>query len=385
MSEPDPLQRLLSAAAGGKAAESEARLVLVAADGRMSTGDSVRGVAVLPGSFNPLHSGHERLAEVVSGQLGVEVVFELSVVNVDKPPLPEAELRRRLRQFRDRARVALTRAPTFVEKTRLFPGCTFVIGWDTAVRLVDPRYYGDDEAAMNDALAEMGAADCRFARRRAPARGRVPHAARCGGAVAVRGAVRGDPGVPFQGRHLLDRAAGRVGGAPPPADFVAISYNCESSQKESPMSCELQTRRVLRETGRRVTSPRLRVASVLRHAGGHRTAEQIHEQVQRGDPDSTISLSTVYRTLDTLEQMRLVSAIDERAGRAAYQWLDAEQPHHHLVCNSCGAEGALGGELFERLSAAIREQTGFEPFLDHFAISGLCRDCARAAADEPRR
>ena len=148
------------------------------------------------------------------------------------------------------------------------------------------------------------------------------------------------------------------------------------------MSCEASTRDVFHEAGRRVTTSRLHVASVLRHAGGHRTADEIHALVHGDDPGSTISLSTVYRTLDTLARMRLVSEVDEGGGRAAYQWLDALKAHHHLLCNRCGARGALSGELFERLEAAIREQTGFEPFLDHFVIAGLCRNCA-SRADEP--
>jgi Fur family ferric uptake transcriptional regulator len=147
------------------------------------------------------------------------------------------------------------------------------------------------------------------------------------------------------------------------------------------MSCQSNIRDVFHEAGRRVTTSRLHVAAVLRHAGGHRTAEQIHALVHGDDPGSAISLSTVYRTLDTLARMRLVSEVDEGGGRAAYQWLDATKPHHHLLCNRCAAEGALSGELFERLETAIRDETGFEPFLDHFVIAGLCRDCA-AYGDE---
>lgn len=155
MSDHDPLQRLLGATTGA------VDLVTVHRDGRMEA-DAPAGVAVLPGSFDPLHRGHERLAEAASQLLSAEVAFELSVVNVDKPALDEAEVRRRAQQFRGRWRVLLTRAPTFVEKARLLPGCTFVIGWDTAVRLVEARYYGGDEAAMLAALDEMRDAGCRF-------------------------------------------------------------------------------------------------------------------------------------------------------------------------------------------------------------------------------
>ena len=84
------------------------------------------------------------------------------MVNVDKPPLEAAEVLRRLSQFAGKARVVLTRAETFQKKARLFPGATFVIGWDTAVRLVDPRYYGGEDSAMLAALAEMWVAGCHF-------------------------------------------------------------------------------------------------------------------------------------------------------------------------------------------------------------------------------
>ena len=124
--------------------------------------DDVVAGAVLPGSFNPLHNGHERLAEVASEILGVEVTLELSVTNVDKPPLAEEEVRRRMAQLTDRYSVVLTRAPRFYQKAQLFPRSTFVIGWDTAVRLVDAKYYDGAESGMVGALADIDRAGCRF-------------------------------------------------------------------------------------------------------------------------------------------------------------------------------------------------------------------------------
>jgi nicotinic acid mononucleotide adenylyltransferase len=130
--------------------------------------------AVLPGAFNPLHDGHLRLARVAEERRQVPVAFELSVVNVDKPPLAAGDVRARLAQFAGRARVELTRAPTFLEKSRLFPGVTFVVGADTAERLVATRYYGDDHEAMTAALQEMADRHCHFlVAVRADAGGRV--------------------------------------------------------------------------------------------------------------------------------------------------------------------------------------------------------------------
>src|SRR5690242_20225890 len=99
---------------------------------------------LFPGSFNPLHDGHRTLAALAGERLGGVGAFELSIANVDKPDLPDDEVRRRLEQFRGRAAVVVTRAPTFVQKAELFPGATFVLGADTAARVVQPRYYCSD-------------------------------------------------------------------------------------------------------------------------------------------------------------------------------------------------------------------------------------------------
>ena len=152
LTHPHPLARLL---------RGEASTVTAYPDGRLAVDQRVRA-ALLPGSFQPLHHGHEELARAAQDILGSEVVYELSVVNVDKPPLEEVEIRQRLAQFATGGTVVLTWAETFRKKTDLFPGCTFVIGWDTAVRLVAPRYYGGQESAMLASLAEMWAAGCRF-------------------------------------------------------------------------------------------------------------------------------------------------------------------------------------------------------------------------------
>ena len=149
----EPVQRLL---------DGDARWVTVHPDGRMvADGDAPQ--ALLPGSFNPLHAGHTELAEVAGAILGAPVAYELSVTNVDKPPLAVGEIHRRLEQFRGTGTVVLTRAETFIKKSELFPGCGFTIGWDTVTRLIQPRYYGDSETAMLRALAEMWGRGSRFA------------------------------------------------------------------------------------------------------------------------------------------------------------------------------------------------------------------------------
>lgn len=170
---PGPVQRLLSGEVNLVLAQPDGRLTpsdAPVAPGRPAPGLSPAGsqtgnrskLAVLPGSFSPLHYGHEELARSAGEMLDCAVVYELSVLNVDKPPLTESEIMRRVGGFAGRGSVALTRAPTFRKKADLFPGCVFVIGWDTLIRLIDPKYYGGEEVAMLTALAEIWALGCRF-------------------------------------------------------------------------------------------------------------------------------------------------------------------------------------------------------------------------------
>ncbi len=135
--------------------------VLLGADGRQSADAEFRG-GILSGSFNPLHKGHTRLASVSARILNAPVIYEISISNVDKPDLELSEVRRRLSQFEGKADAAVTRVPVFYEKARYFPGSTFIIGFDTMIRLVEPRYYGGSVERMRAALSELRELGCGF-------------------------------------------------------------------------------------------------------------------------------------------------------------------------------------------------------------------------------
>ncbi len=118
---------------------------------------------ILPGSFNPAHEGHLLLARTAERKLGRWLAFEMSVGNVDKADLTPQEILERLKEPRLSAeRILLTRLPLFRDKAKLFPGSTFVVGFDTASRTVDPRYYDDDVDKMRSALEEIRQTDCNF-------------------------------------------------------------------------------------------------------------------------------------------------------------------------------------------------------------------------------
>lgn len=135
--------------------------VLVGADGTITANGRPRG-AVLSGSFDPLHVGHRDLASVASETLEMPVTLEMSVANVDKPTLTAPTVRERINQFAGAYDVVLTKVPTFAEKSRVLPGCCFVIGYDTMKRLVAPKYYGGSERNMMSALATIAESNGRF-------------------------------------------------------------------------------------------------------------------------------------------------------------------------------------------------------------------------------
>ena len=110
---------------------------------------------LFPGAFNPLHAGHREIATVATRMTGEATHFELSVANVDKPEIARAEVERRLQAFQAEDVVWLTRAPTFEQKSALFPQVTFVVGADTIKRVAMPRYYGNDADAMHDSIAKL--------------------------------------------------------------------------------------------------------------------------------------------------------------------------------------------------------------------------------------
>ncbi len=119
------------------------------------------GGAVVSGAFHPLHDGHLGLAAAAQRHLGRPVAFELAVANADKPSIDLDETHRRATQFAGRAPLLLTRAARFDAKAALLPGTVFVVGTDTAARVLEPRFYAQVDG-LDEALDAMRAAGARF-------------------------------------------------------------------------------------------------------------------------------------------------------------------------------------------------------------------------------
>lgn len=139
------------------------------------------------------------------------------------------------------------------------------------------------------------------------------------------------------------------------------------------MSCETETVEALRESGHRITPQRMLILTSLRHAG-HTTAAKILQGVQAKYP--YVDISTVYRTLDVLKSMRLISEIHLGGDEATFEWVGRE-PHHHLVCHGCNSITVIDHHYLKKLVDALSRDLDFSADVDHFAIFGLCAECQR--------
>ena len=117
--------------------------------------------AWVSGSFHPMHEGHRLLAARAEAHLGRKVGYELALKNAEKAETDALEGRRRAQQAWGDRPVALSHAALFHVKAERFPGAVFVVGVDTARRVLDPSFYGGEDA-MASSLARIQALGCRF-------------------------------------------------------------------------------------------------------------------------------------------------------------------------------------------------------------------------------
>ena len=110
---------------------------------------------LLPGSFNPPHDGHLGMLDFARRNLQIPTQLELSVTNVDKPPLTVDDVWQRLDGLLHNQEVWLTKAPTFVEKSAVFHDCRFLVGADTIVRIADPAYYEGSTERRDQAIDHL--------------------------------------------------------------------------------------------------------------------------------------------------------------------------------------------------------------------------------------
>jgi Fur family transcriptional regulator, ferric uptake regulator len=130
----------------------------------------------------------------------------------------------------------------------------------------------------------------------------------------------------------------------------------------------------LAAVGARRTAPRQAIVEALLAADGHVTADELADEVQARFP--SVNISTVYRTLETLEQAGVVDHVHLGHGRAVYHLADDD--HQHLVCERCEQVIELPVSKLRPLLETLERDYGFEVDRRHFAIVGVCAGCREA-------
>ena len=134
-----------------------------------------------------------------------------------------------------------------------------------------------------------------------------------------------------------------------------------------------------RQHGVRMTRQRVIILQALCELDGHASAEAVQRRVMLHQRD--VDLSTVYRTLERLRDLRILSQTDLGRGCAEYEVV-RDQPHHHLVCQGCRQVIDIDHTYLATAAEAIRGDFGFEPIFDHFAIFGWCKECYGGGGQE---
>ena len=133
------------------------------------------------------------------------------------------------------------------------------------------------------------------------------------------------------------------------------------------MSCE----KTLRNKGLRLTPQRRMIVDIIHHNPEHLMAEDIINHVQKHMPG--VNKSTIYRTLDLLEQAGCVYKSSSGNGHIYHH--AEEGHHHHLICEKCGCTMDCEDDLFAPVEKALARTCGFRVDFKHVVIKGTCRDC----------
>ena len=147
------------------------------------------------------------------------------------------------------------------------------------------------------------------------------------------------------------------------------------------MCCEERFLQQLRERGFRLTPQREMVLHVLHDAEEHATADELFARVSA--LSAAVDISTVYRTLELLEEFDLVASFDLGDGERRYELLTLHRPHYHLHCRDCGKLATIEALELQPLLDRLEQAHGFQARVEHWVIPGLCRECQAATHQAP--
>lgn len=129
---------------------------------------------------------------------------------------------------------------------------------------------------------------------------------------------------------------------------------------------------LLRKRGYRLTPQRSMILNVIHEADTHLSIEQITERVQQQNP--SVSLSTIYRTLELLKELGLVRE-NRLPGEPPRYECAPGKAHHHLICRDCRVIIHLDENLLGNLHEDLQRQYGFHGLTLDLVASGYCDTC----------
>jgi Fur family transcriptional regulator, ferric uptake regulator len=128
---------------------------------------------------------------------------------------------------------------------------------------------------------------------------------------------------------------------------------------------------LLRSQGMRMTPQRIAIVDEIMHTPGYLVPLGVIERVKARVPG--VSASTVYRTLERLEELGVLSHVHLENGVGYHQV--SEPQHAHLTCTSCGKDQEVSEAVLSQLERSVEAEHGFRPDFSHHPISGLCASC----------
>lgn len=137
----------------------------------------------------------------------------------------------------------------------------------------------------------------------------------------------------------------------------------------------------IRAGGERVTIQRRLIVEALCATEGHRSIGDIRSWLETTHPEYELKDATIYRILQWLKDLELVSQTDIGRAGIVYELL-GQSYHHHLICLNCGRVINLDDSYLAPLRQALSTELGFKPRIDHMAIYGLCPTCVEAGQQE---
>jgi Fur family ferric uptake transcriptional regulator len=132
---------------------------------------------------------------------------------------------------------------------------------------------------------------------------------------------------------------------------------------------------ILQENGMKYTEQRVIILELLLTLDEHLSADQLFEIVKNKYPEHNIGIATIYRTLNFLEEVKLISSISFGKDGKRYEKNDKDQHHDHIICTNCGKIVEFLDLDIEQKQEEIAKSNGFK-ITDHtMQIFGICKDC----------